>query len=205
MNIASKCIFPTSERSSRSEFIRVRLINFDQNHSINVRIVPILVGAISATKEQIYGELLAPFLLRPDTVFVISSDFCHWGTRFSFTRYYPTGLGGESIRLDRKKESQITKEYPIHRSISAMDHEGMGILGRLSADSSVHEEFVRYVDDTGNTICGRHPIGLLVAAVESLGEGRSGARLKWVRYEQSSRCETIEDSSVSYASAYIAL
>jgi MEMO1 family protein len=85
-----------------------------------------------------------------------------------------------------------------------MDHEGMKIPASLTADhSSVHQEFTKYLSSTGNTICGRHPIGVLVAAVECLVERKSETILKWVRYEQSSQCETINDSSVSYASAYI--
>jgi MEMO1 family protein len=85
-----------------------------------------------------------------------------------------------------------------------MDHEGMNILASMTAvHSSAHHEFTKYLTRTGNTICGRHPIGVLSAAVESLSERTSESRLKWVRYEQSSPCETIEDSSVSYASAYL--
>lgn len=44
----------------------------------DVKIVPILVGSINTEKERQYGELLAPFLADERTLFVISSDFCHW-------------------------------------------------------------------------------------------------------------------------------
>lgn len=33
------------------------------------------------------GALLAPYLDDPSNLFVISSDFCHWGSRFSYTFY----------------------------------------------------------------------------------------------------------------------
>jgi len=168
----------------------------------DIAIVPILIGAISATKEDTYGKLLSPYLLREDTIFIVSSDFCHWGTRFSYTRYYPSGIGGDAIRLDRKNTSQISKDHPIYRSISDLDHEGMEILAKISATSTVHQDFGKYLARTGNTICGRHPIGVLVAAIESLVD-RTKSELKWVRYEQSSPCEGIKDSSVSYASAYV--
>ncbi len=46
--------------------------------SLDIKIVPILVGAINYDKEVSYGKLLAPYLASKDTVFVISSDFCHW-------------------------------------------------------------------------------------------------------------------------------
>lgn len=42
-------------------------------------IVPILVGALSEEKEVFYGKLLSKYLADPDNLFVISSDFCHWG------------------------------------------------------------------------------------------------------------------------------
>jgi len=35
--------------------------------------------------EARYGKLLAPYLADPSNLFIISSDFCHWGSRFRFT------------------------------------------------------------------------------------------------------------------------
>lgn len=55
-------------------------------------IVPILVGSLSTEKEQLYGKLLSRYLLEPGNVFVISSDFCHWGARFSY-QYYDKSWG----------------------------------------------------------------------------------------------------------------
>ena len=42
-------------------------------------IVPVLVGAISKQKEIEYGRLFSKYLANPENIFVISSDFCHWG------------------------------------------------------------------------------------------------------------------------------
>lgn len=44
----------------------------------DIKIVPILVGGISEDQEREYGELLAPYFAREDTIVVVSSDFCHW-------------------------------------------------------------------------------------------------------------------------------
>jgi len=52
-----------------------------------VTIVPIVVGALSASSEQRYGELLAPFVDDERNLFALSSDFCHWGARFGYTPY----------------------------------------------------------------------------------------------------------------------
>jgi AmmeMemoRadiSam system protein B len=46
--------------------------------SVDIQVVPILVGAIDYDVEASYGQLLAPYLSSPDTFFVVSSDFCHW-------------------------------------------------------------------------------------------------------------------------------
>ena len=80
----------------------------------------------------------------------------------------------------------------------------MGVLTLPpSRASQAHNDFVEYLARTRNTICGRHPIGVLLGALTELEkEGRS-VEIKWVRYEQSSKCFDIKDSSVSYASAYV--
>jgi predicted class III extradiol MEMO1 family dioxygenase len=59
---------------------------------------------------------------------------------------------------------------------------------------------------TGNTVCGRHPIGLFMAAVEKAGElGEGKGIFKFLRYERSSLVEGVKDSSVSYCSAFAVL
>lgn len=70
---------------------------------------------------------------------------------------------------------------------------------------SAHHNFSEYLSRTKNTICGRHPIGVLLGAGSALEKEGKVAKLQWVRYEQSSQCLTINDSSVSYASAYVTL
>jgi hypothetical protein len=68
---------------------------------------------------------------------------------------------------------------------------------------SSSSRFLRIPRRTKNTICGRHPIGVLLGALSELEKGGRSAEIKWVRYEQSSKCFNIRDSSVSYASAYV--
>lgn len=72
-----------------------------------------------------------------------------------------------------------------------------------STGSEAHANFAAYLQKTKNTICGRHPIGVLLGALGTLEEGGRTSTVKWVRYEQSSQCFTLADSSVSYASAYV--
>lgn len=42
-------------------------------------IVPVLVGALKEGKEAVYGKLFSAYLSDPQNLFVVSSDFCHWG------------------------------------------------------------------------------------------------------------------------------
>ncbi|KDQ63707.1 hypothetical protein JAAARDRAFT_119658 [Jaapia argillacea MUCL 33604] len=180
---------------------------FERLNSMDISIVPILVGAINKSKEAAFGRLLAPYLAREDTFCVVSSDFCHWGTRFSFTHYYPEPPPSDTpaVRLTRSSALPPTlSTYPIHESISALDHEAMDILTiPPSTAEKAHEEFADYLARTKNTICGRHPIGVLLGALTFLEQEGHVIGSQWVRYEQSSQCFTIRDSSVSYASAYV--
>ncbi len=50
-------------------------------------VVPVLVGSLSQEKESRYGRIFAKYLADPHTLFVISSDFCHWGQRFRYQHY----------------------------------------------------------------------------------------------------------------------
>lgn len=60
--------------------------------------------------------------------------------------------------------------------------------------------FQQYLRDYGNTICGRHPIGVLLQAIQTLRQSANPRMsLKFLDYAQSSQCREMTDSSVSYA------
>ena len=42
-------------------------------------IVPVLVGSLDRLAEREYGKIFSRYMEDPENVFVISSDFCHWG------------------------------------------------------------------------------------------------------------------------------
>jgi MEMO1 family protein len=74
---------------------------------------------------------------------------------------------------------------------------------RPSGAHQAHLLFAEYLARTKNTICGQHPIGVLLGALSEIEDRGRAPKLKWVRYDRSSLCFTIKDSSVSYASAYV--
>lgn len=139
-------------------------------------LVPIMVGALSPESEGAYGKLLAPYLDDPSNLFIVSSDFCHWGSRFNYTF------------VDESKGE-------IWQSVQWLDELGMRIIeGRDPA------KFSAYLQEYRNTICGRHPIGVLLNA---MANARTDMRCGFRFYDQSSHAREPEDSSVSYASALV--
>jgi len=159
-----------------------------QSQRDNFTVVPILVGSLSPDREVKYGRIFAKYLADPSNLFIISSDFCHWGKRFRYQEY------------DQSKGQ-------IHESIKALDFEGMEIIESLN-----HEAFSNYLKNTGNTICGRHPIGVFLGAVNALrghlSNGHSNGinmQIKFLNYDQSNACRRMDDSSVSYAAAVFTL
>ncbi|BFZ11765.1 hypothetical protein BsWGS_14804 [Bradybaena similaris] len=146
-------------------------------------IVPILVGSLSPDKEAKYGQILSTYLHDPGNLFVISSDFCHWGKRFGYT-YYEKSHG------------------KIWQSVEVLDKMGMDIIEKMDPPA-----FTKYLQSFQNTICGRHPIGVLLNAIDHLQRTSNSVKmeLRFLKYAQSSQCETSHDSSVSYAAAALVM
>lgn len=190
-------------------------------------LVPIMVGNTSAETEHAFGALLAPYLADPSNAFVISSDFCHWGLRFRYTYYVPQapkpgpqlplsssslpqpGLDANEVLgsvdavstgLSLSRRDRIASRDPaIHESISAFDVATMTAITTGSA-----ETFLDVIKRTGNTVCGRHPIGVIMAALEvaaANSPAEKQGQFHFLRYERSSDAVDIMDSSVSYVSA----
>ena len=162
------------------------------------------------------------------------------GKRFNYTFYYPSPphasplgvISGTRLTLSNAR-STISPSFPIYKSISALDNEAMNaltlpappgsrspsptassnsVISEQTPAAHAHTTFASYLRRTKNTICGRHPIGVLLGALGTVerdglwSKGRDekdGVRIQFVRYEHSSECENVEDSSVSYASAYV--
>ncbi|EAY15218.1 hypothetical protein TVAG_202120 [Trichomonas vaginalis G3] len=139
----------------------------------NVTVVPIMVGHLDQTKLEQAVSALKPYINDPSTLLVISSDFTHWGSRFSYT-YLPE------------------KDGEIWEKISAIDHGAMEAISTCKA-----KNFQDYIKSTRATICGRNPITIAMMAFDK------PYRVDWPHYSQSSHAKNMADSSVSYAGGVI--
>ncbi|VDP17234.1 unnamed protein product [Schistosoma margrebowiei] len=138
-------------------------------------IVPIVVGCLSFEKQEFFGNLLSSYMLDEKNLFVISSDFCHWGKRFRY-QYYNKSDGA------------------IWQSIEKLDHLGLNAIRSLKPKS-----FIKYLEEYRNTICGRRSIGVLLFMIDCIQQKQPfNLELKILNYTQSNRCQSMEDSSVSY-------
>ncbi|KAJ2629346.1 hypothetical protein H4R22_003373 [Coemansia sp. RSA 1290] len=168
-------------------------------HKIDkIKLVPILVGNLSQADELYYGDMLASCLHPDENLFIISSDFCHWGHRFNYTYYKDDGA---SRRLSARQPPPDGQA--IWESIRQLDYKGMEVIARAS-----NRDFKRYMEKTSNTICGCHPIGVLLGAIRALyydDADAPGPRLRFIKYDQSNRVYSPSDSSVSYVSGYLQL
>lgn len=103
----------------------------------------------------------------------------------------------------------------IWQSIEALDRAGMAAVESLDPS-----KFESYQQEFSNTICGRHPIAVLMnvgcvicgwdcayhghlQAAAALMAEDANFRLSFVAYSQSSKCFKRSDSSVSYAAGVL--
>uniref|UniRef100_A0A8C5P5D3 Protein MEMO1 n=1 Tax=Jaculus jaculus TaxID=51337 RepID=A0A8C5P5D3_JACJA len=145
-----------------------------ESHKDVFTIIPVLVGALRESKEQEFRKLFSKYLPDPSNLFVVSSDFCHWGQRFCYS-YYDESQG------------------EIYRSIEHLHKMGMSIIEQLDPVS-----FSNYLKKYHNTICGRHPIGMLLNAITQLQKTGMKMSFSFLNYAQSNQFRSWQDSSGCY-------
>lgn len=75
-------------------------------------VVCVVAVHVFANSEAKYGQLLAPYLSDPSNLFIISSDFCHWGSRFKFTF-----TNSEQVLVAQQKLVHALARCSIPRSV----------------------------------------------------------------------------------------
>ncbi|KAE9556620.1 hypothetical protein FO519_000026 [Halicephalobus sp. NKZ332] len=138
---------------------------FENKPPKSFTIVPVLVGSLSNSRQVTYGKIFAKYIADPHNLFVISSDFCHWGSRFRFTPH------------------DQCSEKPIHEQIAQLDRQGMDAIATLDP-----QVFNDYLKKTQNTICGRNPICVMLQAAEHFRQmNNHTAEVQFLKYSQSNK------------------
>jgi hypothetical protein len=187
---------------SEAPFRCLRIFEDEEEHSIemqlpflklltkersDVTIVPIYVGSIVQNDERMYARILAKYFDEPSSLFIISSDFCHWGNRFRYTpRDFPSTA------------SRWFPDGSMNANIEALDNQAFNLI--RAQDS---EGFSKYLQSTGNTICGRN---CLLIFLQILRQAQTKAKIDFVHYSQSATLPALvsrEDFCVSYAAGVV--
>lgn len=169
------------------------------------KIIPIMISGMDDAFREDLVSALTPFFQDEENTFVISSDFCHWGSRFGYTEYLekkPEGrISFEDLISLRPYSKMLPSSLPIHQSISYLDKTAMQI-----ASTGSQKAWKDYIYNTGNTICGQKPIEIVLSLLEKHNESKSSVEFNkgffWIGYSQSSEVTRPNDSSVSYASGF---
>ena len=132
----------------------------------NFKLVPIVVGQLMESDYPVVAGSISEIISEGDLV-VASSDFIHQGPRFGYVPY----------------------KTNIKENIKKLDMGAVDLI--LEKDTA---KFIDYVEDTGATICGRCPIGILL---EMLPEDAKGTLLT---YYTSGDILGGETETVSYVS-----
>jgi len=155
-------------------------------------LVPIVVGSTSPEMEAQYGALLTPYFEQPDTLFIISSDFCHWGARFG----YQNLLKERSVVMPTLPPiAYPIDEFPVNGGIESLDRRGMRYIVQQDVTG-----FQSYLTRLQNTICGRHPICVFLEILRRVPE--LGCEVHFAHYSQSQEVPAKprrSESCVAYA------
>lgn len=100
------------------------------------KLLPIVVGSLDMNQIQRAAALLRPLLNRSDVLFVISSDFTHYGPNYGYTPF-----------TDKRPERLKKLAKQALDTIKRLDLRG----------------FINHRRTTGDTICGFFPISVLLA------------------------------------------
>ena len=143
-----------------------------------LKIVPMVVGDGNLEKNRKLGKYLYDLYEDKKTLFVISSDFCHWGSNFDFTYYNK-------------------KFKTVNESTEDLDRQALNIIGEKNS-----KKFDDYMKKTGNTICGSNPITIILSLIEEYQKNHQDKKITFetAGYAQSGKIKNINyDSAVSYA------
>ncbi len=136
-----------------------------------------VIGDGNLSKNVELGKCLYNLYEDPKTLFVISSDFCHWGRDFDYVYY------NKSFKN-------------IWESTEDLDKQALEIIREKNS-----KKFDDYIKTTKNTICGKNPITIILSIIEEYQKKHQDKKITFetAGYSQSEKVKSMNGSSVSYA------
>ena len=166
----------TSEEREHSLEVQMPVLKYIFKEK-KVSIVPVLFGFVESSKIQSVSEVLGKYLgSNKKTLFVISSDFCHWGSLYNYLRFRP-------------KEYNL-QSPTIEAYVRALDNEALDLIKKAD-----FQGFEQYLEEKENTICGYVGIMVLLKILKRRGH----FECELLNYSRSNVLKSKRDFSVGYA------
>jgi MEMO1 family protein len=146
---------------------------FLQYAAPGARVLPVYVSQLSAEARAAAAGSLAE-LAGPDTVYIASSDFTHYGRSFSYQPFPVNGRVGDRIR--------------------ELDEGTIDCAGSLRP-----EMLLGSLQKTGSTVCGSEPIALLLETLRQIESSGDEIFQETLDYQTSGEITGDFHHSVSYA------
>ena len=156
-----------AEHSLEMQFPIIKYLFEDKN----IEIIPLLIGSLNENVEEFMANLLRPMILTSRTLFIISSDFTHWGELFHFTSF-----------ANGKK--------PLEQQLLLHDERAMNIISAFN-----YEHFRFHIEEISCSICGSFSICLILHILSS------NYRFEKVYRSELSPIKSSKDFSISYVAA----
>jgi AmmeMemoRadiSam system protein A/AmmeMemoRadiSam system protein B len=164
---------------------------FEQEHSIeihlpflqrifrsklngDIQVVPVLVGELDDSDARRVAATITASMAGLRPLFIVSTDFTHYGPRFGYEPF--RNDGGQSTSLKLKE----------------LDGGAIDLICKKDLDG-----FSKYVQKTGITICGRNPIKIALALPIA------GFKAEKLAYDTSGSMTGDFGNSVSYAAILV--
>ena len=153
-----------AEHSHEMQYPLIKYIFQDRD----IQILPILIGSLSEENEIKIAEILSPLILADRTLFIISSDFTHWGEMFHFTTF-------------------ANNRKPLSQQLVLFDEKAMNIISELN-----YSHFRFHISDIQGSICGCYSICLMLRILAS------GFSVQTLNRTELCQLSTLKDFSISF-------
>ncbi len=135
-------LFSLRQDAHRREHALEVQLPFLQTALADTALVPLVCGQVESHRLQPAAQVLADHLWHPSNLWVISSDFTHYGSAFGYLPF-AEDIPENLRQLDLGAVDMIKEKNP--------------------------RGFIEYLDRTEATICGSVPISLLLFALKTVG------------------------------------